>query len=140
MALPEDLARANRRGQATRSKHAHAVSARFVRGKVTVALSNGSEFAFPPHLAQGLENAKAADLAEIEVSASALGLHFPALDADLYVPGLLEGVFGSKSWTAAQMGRSGGSARTEAKANAARDNGKRGGRPRKVKVAEPEVA
>ena len=53
---------------------------------------------------------------------------------------LLEGVFGSKSWTAAQMGRSGGSARTEAKANAARDNGKRGGRPRKVKVAEPEVA
>jgi len=29
-----------------------------------------------------------------------LGLHWPALDADLYVPGILDGVFGYRTWTA----------------------------------------
>jgi hypothetical protein len=62
---------------------------------------------------------------------SCLGIHFPTLDADLYVPALLEGVRGSKSWMAAQLGAAGGRTRTAAKAMASRENGKRGGRPRK---------
>ncbi len=73
-----------------------------------------------------------ADLAEIEISPSGFGIHFPRLDADLYLPALLQGVFGSKAWMAAQLGATGGKARTEAKRAAARVNGKRGGRPRKV--------
>lgn len=35
--------------------------------------------------------------------------------------------------TASNMGKKGGSAKTEAKTNASRENGKKGGRPRKVK-------
>jgi hypothetical protein len=113
-----------------------AVAATYDRriGRVVVVLDTGLELAFPPHLAQGLEGAKPADLAEIEISPTGLGLHFPRLDADLYVPALLEGVFGSEAWTAARMGRAGGRARSAAKAAAARLNGKRGGRPRKSAV------
>jgi hypothetical protein len=58
-------------------------------------------------------------------------LHFPKLDADLYLPALLEGLLGSKRWMAARLGKHGGQARSAAKAAASRENGKRGGRPRK---------
>jgi hypothetical protein len=44
----------------------------------------------------------------IEISPSGLGLNFPALDADLYVPALLQGLLGSQAWmsqrAAAQRG------------------------------------
>jgi hypothetical protein len=60
-----------------------------------------------------------------------LGQYIPALDADLYVPELLDGLFGSRRWIAAQNGRTGGKAQSEAKAQAARSNGARGGRPKK---------
>ena len=46
---------------------------------------------------------------------------------------LLEGFLGSRRWMAAEMGQRGGKATTEAKAAAARENGKLGGRPRKPK-------
>ena len=51
---------------------------------------------------------------------------------DLYIPGLLQGFLGSKHWMA-ELGKRGGTASTDAKATAARQNGKLGGRPRKSK-------
>ncbi len=69
-----------------------------------MSLNNGLELAFPPHIAQGLEKAAPADLADIEISPSGFGVHFPRLDAHLYLPALLQGVFGSKRWMAAQLG------------------------------------
>ena len=71
-------------------------------------------------------------LADIEISPAGLGLHWPRLDADLYVPALLQGVFGSKSWMARQLGAEGGRSRTIAKVAASRQNGRKGGRPRKA--------
>ncbi len=84
----------------------HALSARYDRRRrrVVVQLSTGIELTFPAALAEGLADASPDDLAEIEVSPSGLGLHWPRLDADLHVPGLLQGVLGSRSWMAAQMG------------------------------------
>jgi hypothetical protein len=49
--------------------------------------------------------AKPADLDVIEISPSGLGIHFPKLVADLYLPALLEGFFGSRHWTAAKAGQ-----------------------------------
>jgi len=49
------------------------------------------------------------------------------LDADLYVPALLEGFLGSRRWLAQQRGQLGGAARSPAKAEAARSNGRLGG-------------
>ena len=74
-----------------------AVAARYDRrvGRVVIALSSGLEIAFKPHDAQGLELARPAQLSEIEISPSGLGLHFPKLDADLYLPALLEAFLGT---------------------------------------------
>jgi hypothetical protein len=60
-----------------------------------------------------------------------LGLHWPKLDADVYLPALMQGVFGSKRWMAGVLGAKGGAAKTAAKSEAARRNGAKGGRPRK---------
>lgn len=128
-----DVKMAEERMAKRRSASPHAVAAAYDRriGRVVVQLSSGLELAFPPHLAQGLEGARPADLASIEISPTGLGLHFPRLDADLYLPALVQGVFGSEPWTAARMGMTGGLATSPAKADAARANGRRGGRPRK---------
>lgn len=134
MAFTDDeFERANKRAQTRKAKYPAARSAHYDkdRGKVIVVLTNEVELAFPPTAAQGLEKATPAQLKEIEISAAGTGLYFPKLDADLYVPGLLEGVMGSRQWMAARLGAEGGSARTPQKAAASRQNGKLGGRPRR---------
>ncbi len=65
-------------------------------------------------LASGLENARPADLVDAEISPSGLGVHFPKLDADIYIPALLEGFLGSKRWMASEMGKVGGKAERRA--------------------------
>ena len=114
-----------------------ALSARYDRrvGRVVVALNNGIELGFRPQTVQGLEKARVQDLKTITVSPSGLGLHFPALDADVYLPGLMAGWLGSRQWMAKHMGQAGGQATSEAKAHAARRNGQLGGRPRKLGTA-----
>ncbi|QHI97974.1 DUF2442 domain-containing protein [Xylophilus rhododendri] len=64
-------------------------------GRIVIELSNGVEIAFRPHDVRGLEAARLEDLDEIEISPSGLGLHFPAIDADLYLPALLRDFFGA---------------------------------------------
>jgi hypothetical protein len=110
-----------------------AIAARYDRriGRIVVSLASGLEVSFAPGTTQGLTKAKPADLSVIDVSPSGFGLHFPKLDADIYLPALLEGFLGSRSWMAARLGARGGKAKTKAKIAAARANGKLGGRPRK---------
>jgi hypothetical protein len=137
MAITEaELKQAEARTAAAREA-GHAVSARYDRrrSRVVVTLNTGVELAFPTRLAEGLADASPDDLSDIEISPAGLGLHWPRLDADLYVPALLQGVFGSKSWMARQLGAHGGRSRTAAKVAAARENGRKGGRPRRVAEA-----
>lgn len=138
----KELAAANARGREMLRTTPHAVAARYdvARKRIVVELSNGIEIAFPPAAAQGLETASPRDLVEIEIDPPGFGLHFPRLDADLYVPALLEGILGSRAWTASRMGQAGGKARTLAKQAAARANGRRGGRPRKVAESAKSTA
>jgi hypothetical protein len=93
-------------------------------------LNTGVQLAFPTKLAEGLAGASPDNLAAIEISPAGLGLHWPQRDADIYVPALLQGIFGSKNWMARELGAKGGRSRTTAKAAAARENGRKGGRPR----------
>ena len=104
---------------------------------VILKLSDGSRRAIPREDLQGLESGTKEQLARIEIVGGGTGLHWPDLDADLYVPGLLRGIYGSKAWMA-KIGRAGGLARSAAKKKAARANGKLGGRPRRKVVAEGE--
>jgi hypothetical protein len=129
----EEFAAAKSRGtarlQGPRAESAHYDAA---RNRIIVRLTTGVELGFPPEHAQGLADATPEALAAIEIEQFGLGIHFPKLDADLYVPALVEGVLGSKAWMAARLGAAGGRQRTPAKAAASRENGKRGGRPRRV--------
>lgn len=121
------------RGMIEMTSKLQATAARFDTRKklIVIELANGASFAFPPSLAQGLSDARPADLADIEITPMGTGLHWPRLDADLTVEGLLAGVFGSRAWMrqhAAKAGR----ATSPAKTLAARANGAKGGRPRKA--------
>jgi hypothetical protein len=131
---------ANRRGAAKKAAYPAVVAARYDRriGRIVISLDTGLDLAFSPHHAQGFENARPVDLDVVEISPSGLGVHFPKIDADLYIPALIEGFLGSKRWMAAQNGKAGGKAATPAKRAAARENGKLGGRPKKAKPAEKE--
>ncbi len=114
-----------------------ALAARYDRRthRIVVRLSSKLDIAFDPHDAQGLEKATPEELKQIEISPSGFGIHFPKIDADLYIPALLEGFLGSRSWMASRMGQRGGASRSKAKKDAARQNGQLGGRPRKKTAA-----
>lgn len=118
------------RGEAAAREEPRAASARYDPKllRIVVELTNGCMFAFPPRLAEGLEDADEDQLASVEVLGSGYGLHWPAMDVDLAVPGLLSGLLG----TARHMARRAGKATSPAKAAASRRNGARGGRPRKA--------
>jgi hypothetical protein len=98
--------------------------------RVIVELANGCIFMFPPRLAQGLETASADDLSEIRLLARGLALNWPRLDVQLSLSGLMMGIFGTKAWMS-ELARKGGISHSESKAKAARQNGRKGGRPRK---------
>jgi hypothetical protein len=139
MVTEQEIRQSDRRTAGLR-ENGFAVAARYDRraARVVVKLSTGVEIAFPAKLAEGLAGASADDLAIIEISPAGLGLHWPKLDADLYVPALLQGVFGSRHFMAAELGAAGGKARSQAKAAAAQANGQKGGRPRKPAIAQVE--
>jgi hypothetical protein len=126
------LAAARRRGKAADRTEPRAAAARYdaPSGRIVVDLTNGCVFAFPARVLQGLAQAPDADLATVEVTAAGYGLHWEPLDADVSVPGLLMGLFGSQAWMARDQARRAGSAKSPAKAAAARENGRKGGRPR----------
>ena len=137
----EEIEAANERAAARLSRTPTATAARYDRriGRLVIDLSSGLSIAFRPHDAQGLEGAKPEQLTKIEISPSGLGLHFPAIDADLYLPGLLEGFLGSRRWMAAQLGKAGGTVKSDAKTAAVRANGKLGGRPKKINLSADVV-
>lgn len=118
------------RGRIAQQTEPRAVSARYdaKAGRIVVELTSGATFAFPPALVQGLCDASPDELAEIEVSPAGFGLHWPRIDEDYSVPGLMNGVFGTAKWLAGRAGRG----TSPAKAAAARANGTKGGRPRKA--------
>ena len=92
-------------------------------------LNDGTRRAIPREDLQGLQSATKEQIAQVEILGGGTGLHWPALNLDHYVPSLLRRVYGNEKWMA-EIGRSGGSARSLAKKRAARANGLRGGRPR----------
>jgi hypothetical protein len=96
-----------------------------------VALSNQRRLVLPVEDLQELGGATHEQLRNYELLGHGTGIYFPELDVDLYVPALIEGIYGNRRWMA-QLGKKGGTAKTEAKRRAARINGAKGGRPRRT--------
>ena len=96
---------------------------------LTLYLDDGVRVSIPRTNLQGLREAKPEQVSKIEILGRGTGLHWPLLNVDHYVPGLLNHVFGAGRWMA-ELGRRGGSVSSAAKAAAARANGRKGGRPK----------
>jgi hypothetical protein len=121
------------RGKVERAAEPRATKVRYDRkhDRIIIELTNGCAFAFPPRLVEGLEKSTDDHVAAVEILGHGYGLHWPELDVDLSVQGVLAGIFGTR----AHMARLAGRAKSPAKAAASRVNGAKGGRPRKAAPA-----
>ena len=75
------------------------VSARYREGKVHVVMASGLEIAFPVKGNPRLEDKPPEQLDDIELSP--FGLHWPLLDEDLSIRGILAGDYGQRPHRAA---------------------------------------
>jgi hypothetical protein len=96
MASRDDFKQANHRAADLQTRIPRAVSAHYdpETGRIAIHLSSKLVVSFSPGEVEGLENARPSQLSKIEISPSGFGIHFPAVDADLYVPGLFGGLPG----------------------------------------------
>lgn len=124
---------ANRRARDLEARVPRAIAVKYDRKtrRIVIHLKSKLIVSVSPEDVEGLAGATPSQLEKIEISPSGFGLYFPEIDADVYVPGLLEGLLGSRAWMAARMGEAGGKATSPAKKRASRANGRLGGRPRK---------
>lgn len=97
--------------------------------RLLIEMSDGSVHSILTSRIEGLANATDRAASVVEISEDGLGLRWPIIDLDLFVPALIQGVSGTKSWMSS-LGRAGGRVTSEAKRRAARLNGLKGGRPR----------
>ena len=91
MVSKDDFERAGRRAKNLTAHAPRAVSAHYdpKTERIVIQLSTKLIVSFSPADLEGLEDARLSQLTKIEISPSGFGLYFPAMDADLYIPGLL---------------------------------------------------
>lgn len=102
------------------------------RGRVMVEFDNGCLLGFPVDLVTYAREAPPEMLAGVQVMFGGTTVGWPDLGACINLMGMMLRAFRAKAWA----GRYLGTATSEAKAEAARRNGRKGGRPRKQAVPE----
>jgi hypothetical protein len=119
---------ARARAAAERETGLRATAARYDRKtrRFVLELTNGYELGVPVTRLPALGNATHVQLTAVELNDTGSAIRIPALDADYSVPGLVLAL------TAREVGRRGGQVRSKAKSLAAKANGAKGGRPRKL--------
>ncbi|MFN8492669.1 MAG: DUF2442 domain-containing protein [Caldilineaceae bacterium] len=100
--------------------------------RLVIELKNGVIFQLPCPLIQGLGDASPDAITQVRLGPRGASLHWENLELDFSLAGLLAGIFGTQVWMA-ELGRTGGRARSAAKTAAARANGKKGGRPTQLR-------
>jgi hypothetical protein len=115
-----------RRAKAFEAEDRRAIRAEYddVEDRISLELSDGVRVSIPRNYLQGLESAEAPQLSKIQILGRGTGLHWPELDVDHYVPGVLSRIFGTAKWMS-RVGRAGGTSRSKAKVIAARLNGQK---------------
>lgn len=129
--LKKNYDKAGRAAREAARTEPRAVEARYMPASrhLRVRLTNGASLSLPVSIIPELRSAAPSQLAGIEILPGGDGLHWEALDFTISVPGLVASLFGRSVWMS-ELGRLGGARSTLAKAEAARRNGLRGGRPR----------
>lgn len=72
-----------------------AMKAWYENGKICIMLSDNKEIRFPVSLNAKLSNAPIEKLLNIELICDGTGLHWPDLDEDLSITGIIEGRYGA---------------------------------------------
>jgi hypothetical protein len=101
----------------------------------SLTLADGTTIGFAADKIPQLTGASAAALAEVEVIPSGTGLSWRMLDVDLSVSGLVLSLLAAPEWRKAirqAANRLAAQSASEARTRASRENGKKGGRPRKT--------
>ena len=100
--------------------------------RLSLRLKNGVFVNFPIASISELRGHHPHELAQVTVSPGRDGLIWDCIDVAISAPGLLTDAFGSA--LRSKLGKIGGQRTSTAKANAARSNGAKGGRPRTLKT------
>jgi len=120
------------------------VQARYRRtsARLDIQFDNGVVLGVPVALIQEFSlldtPPSTADLSNIEIWGDGYDLHFPRIGIFLSGTALLAGILGTKAWMV-MLARNLGATRSQAKAAASRENGKKGGRPRKAATVAIET-
>jgi len=130
-----EYAAAERRGRKERAAGLRAERAYFEVStqRVVIELPGGFVFGIPLATFREIRNAPAEELRKVQILGAGNILHWESLDADYSVPALITSGLGAVS-IARELARRGGKTSSRAKVQAARLNGLRGGRPRKVRT------
>jgi hypothetical protein len=125
----EEAAEVRARMRRERPDEPRAVAARYDASseRVLVELSNGCVFGFPVWMVPGTSRATPQELENVSVQAHGEAIGWEELNADTDVNGLILEVLHVRDLAAKYLG----SLTSPAKSAAARENGKKGGRPRK---------
>jgi hypothetical protein len=91
-------------------------------------MSNGRRVVIPLEDLQGLAEASPEQLVKWEMLGVGHGMEWPELGVSFSISSLLQGSYGNQLWMR-QLQARGGASRSEAKRQAARVNGAKGGRP-----------
>jgi len=132
-AILAQLDGARRRAALADAHEPRATSARYdaESGRVLVELADGGLVGFRADSEAALAGLPADELATVRVGTGGSVLHWPDADVHIDVPGIIAHVVNMAAWAPKYLG-----GRTSAaKARAARENGRKGGRPRKRDVA-----
>ncbi len=123
---------ATRRGEEQAKKPTALIAAELNEETKSIRLRfrAGIELAIPIKAIDEIAKAPMTALRDVKASPMGDGLVFSTFGEAIYVPGLLRDLFGDAF--AGALGKIGGRARSAAKTTAARQNGRKGGRPRKT--------
>jgi hypothetical protein len=122
------------RGQERKRNEPFATTVRFVSdpSSYLIRLSTGVGFEIPAAAIHELEGATPEQLGQVSLFGEGEGIHWEALDVDISIGTLINRAFGE---TVRRMAARKAAATTStARAKSARENGKKGGRPRKRAV------
>jgi hypothetical protein len=103
--------------------------------RFVLRLASGTSVEFDAAALWELKDAALEDLVDVGLSPSGSSITWLKLDVDISVDGLVMDLLGSPEWRRAlrrNLNRELARTKTEARAKAARENGKKGDRPRKA--------